>query len=548
MKSQGAWICDGVPKNSSKQYTGTGTHTPRENYGTDCLECGLPREALLQTTTISGKSNKSVSNGKGSGNSWIPTAAAIVAIVILGIGGLWWYITRPGSLPPDNGGNPAPTNSPQSPADPLALLSQKATSDNSPFISQGERVLLTDSLNAAKKTEAANSFLQKNWNEAISQYQSASDADPNDPEGKIYLNNAKAKQAGNPLAMAVVVPVSPSPAEAKEVLRGVAQAQDEFNRTRANQLLEVVLINDDQSGRTLSLVDDIIKFPNILGVLGHGVDDASRQAIVRYEQSGLAILSPVSVNISVDGGQPTLKTVSFTFQAQELFDKYLRQVSESLIGYVTTQQQAPSAVIFYNTDSPYSQALKTHFNAALGQKGKILKEIDVTSPGFDAASEIASAKQAGANVAFLALSKNKVSTALSIANANSSPPGQPLLLLGADELYSPTTLAQGGNAINGMVLAVPWSWQANDPFAEESYKIWKGRISWRTTTSYDATQALTSAFVQNPNRSKVLELLRQGIPIAGKVTEYSVFNTIPLVKAVPGKGGPAGSRYRFDPL
>ena len=43
-----SWKCDGVPKDG-KQYSNQnppGKHEPYENYGSDCVICGLPREAI----------------------------------------------------------------------------------------------------------------------------------------------------------------------------------------------------------------------------------------------------------------------------------------------------------------------------------------------------------------------------------------------------------------------------------------------------------------------------------------------------------------------
>ena len=225
-------------------------------------------------------------------------------------------------------------------------------------------------------------------------------------------------------------------------------------------------------------------------------------------------------------------------------------MGETLANYAAQQSSPASVVVFYNSDSPYSQALSTQFTAALSQgKGKVVKTVDITAnPNIDPAGEIQSATQAGATMAFLALSKNKVDTAIALAQANAAQAENPLGLIGGDELYNPTILIQGGDAIAGMVLAVPWSWQPDNAFAQEAAQIWRGRISWRTTTAYDATDALTTALSQNPTRTGVYQQLNQGIPISGTAQDFNLFNQIPLVKAVPGSAGPTGSRYQFDPV
>jgi len=545
---QGKWICDGEPKNNNQQYFGTGPHPPHENYGPDCEICGLPREAMaMQSKTV-------MSPGTGSKVSPLSllVLVAIALFVLLG-GGVGWYLVTQNndlSVVDDNGDdtptpNPTPT---EIEIEPLAILSETATPNNVELISQGERILLEAT---PEKEAGAAAFAQKNWDEAITEYQQAADANPNDPEGKIYLNNAKAKQAGKPLTMAVVVPITPSANEAKEILRGVALAQEEFNESpaSADQLLEVVIVNDEQTGKTRSLAEDLINFPNVLGVLGHGVDGGTRQAVASYEKAGLAVLSPVSINVMADAtGQSIMKTISLNQQEQELLASYLQQVGETLADYAVQESSPASVAVFYNSDSPYSEALKAQFIDALSvAKGEIVKEVDVmASPSFDAATEIADASQAGANVALLALSKNKLDTVIDLGKANANQSGESLLLMGGDELYNPTILKEGDEAIEGMVLAVPWSWQSNDPFAQQASEIWKGRISWRTTTAYDATQALATALSQKPSRAEVAQQLSQGIPISGTAKEFDIFNEIPLVKVAPGTGGPTGSKYQFE--
>jgi len=455
------------------------------------------------------------------------------------------------------GANPIPTSSatPSSTPAPVATDFVSEAAANAALISQGEKILLPASgpQKIEQKKAGAEAFAQTNWDEAIARYQQAVDTDPNDPESKIYLNNARARQAGTPLAMAVVVPIARSPDSAKEVLRGVALYQDQFNQspTSPGQLLEVAIVNDGEASKAPALAEDLVNAPAILGVLGHGVDENSRQAVERYEQGNLTVLAPINTSVTTSAsGQSVLQTISLSKKTSELLDNYLQKVSDTLANYALQNQAPAAATIFYNSDSPYSTQLQEKFAAALQQaNGKLIDTVDIkSSTGFDAAAAIAAASDAGANIAFLALSKNKVDDAVALAQANAAELTPPLMLMGGDELYNPTLLVEGGRAIEGIVLAVPWRSQPKDPFAEQARDIWKGRISWRTATAYDATQALVSAFTQKRDRAGVADLLNQGIEISGTATEFDLFKETPLVKAVAGKDGPAGSKYQFDPL
>ncbi|MDB9535020.1 ABC transporter substrate-binding protein [Dolichospermum planctonicum CS-1226] len=67
--------------------------------------------------------------------------------------------------------------------------------------------------------------------------------------------------------------------------------------------------------------------------------------------------------------------------------------------------------------------------------------------------------------------------------------------MGRQTLYSNDTLIKGGKAVEGMILSVPWFRETSQAkaFAEKSGKKWGGGISWRTATSFDATQAFIQA-------------------------------------------------------
>jgi len=548
VSSQKSWFCDGQPKDGKSYPNCSGVHESYENFGPDCLMCGLPKEAMVAKKGQQGN-NSPQATIISQPSSPLPSLAiaGLVLLAALGVGFGAWKVLQNTQETGKVTESSSPSISPVAVAiDPQALVSSTAV--NAQLISQGEKILSSGGQNIPKTAGAA-AFAQKNWDEAIAQYQQATIKDPNDPEVKIYLNNAKAKKAGNPLTMAVAVPLTPSPDAAKEVLRGVAQAQDKFNQSppTPNSLLEVVIVNDIDSLTSASLAQDLIKSPNVLAVLGHGVDNGSRQAIALYEQAGLAALSPISTSIIPGtGSQSTLKTISLAQKANELLSTYLKTVGETLAKYASKKHSPASVVVFYNSDSNYSQQLKQQFVTALSQvNGKVVKEVDITAPGFNAGTELTDASKAGANIAVLALSKNKVDTAVTIAQANTS--GN-LQLLGGDELYNPTILVSGGNAIKGIVLAVPWSSQPNDPFAKQAASIWKGRVSWRTATAYDATQALATALNQSPTRNGVAQQLNQGIAISGTATDFNIFKEVPLVKAVPGSNGPPGSKYQFDPI
>lgn len=532
-----SWICDGIPKDG-KSYPSAGPHPPHENYGPDCEMCGLPQEAMNVGKTV-------VAAGGVVGSSNVPAGAVVAAVALFLIfGSAGWFFFRPKPKPERERTAEVKNGGSSKTADSMALVSDTAV--NGSLISQGEKILLSGGENFQLKTEAATAFAAKDWNGAIQKYQQATGQDANDPEAKIYLNNARAKQAGKVMAIAVVVPITPSPNEAREMMRGVAQYQDEFNRNNPAQFLEVVVVDERDASLADSLAQDLISSSlNVLAVLGHGVDSNGRQALGSYEKNKIAALSPLNTAITNnESGGSTVRTIPAS-QATTLLNSYLKKVGETLANYAVKNNTA-SVAVFYNSDSTYSEQMKNEFVSALSAAGgQAVQVVDIMAPDFDAATAVNNASQAGAKAAFLALSKNKVDAAVAIAKANNNQ----MALLAGDELYNPTLLVQGGEAVAGMVLAVPWRWRPDDPFALDAANLWQGRVSWRTATTYDATRALAIALTDHAgDRAAISAALNQGITVSNTATEFDLFQDIPLVKAVKGKSGPSGSGYQFDPI
>ncbi|RMH66442.1 MAG: amino acid ABC transporter substrate-binding protein [Cyanobacteria bacterium J003] len=530
--SPSSWICDGVPKNGRTYPNASGAHPPYENFGPDCAVCGLPREAM-----------EPASRANSSKKSPLPLVAVALGVALLLMGGMGFlsyrlFLTNRENNPPSLSGRS--TSGSQ--------LVSKTTARNAAYISQGERILISEPnpQRVALKQEAALAFDRGDWALAIAKYQELVALDPNDPESRIYLNNARARQAGNPMTMAAVVPIGTSPDTAKEVLRGVAQYQEQFNASAPNRPLEVVIVNENSPNGVTSLAEDLIN-SSIQGVLGHGTDANSRAALQVYEQAGIAALSPLTTNVIPQGNSRVqVQALSLNEKGKQLLNTYLDNAAQTLAEAVAKKVPHAKVALFYNSDSPYSNELKSKLTAVLPQFGaQVVQQRDVAA-GFNANTAMTAARQAAANAVVLAFSRARVNeaVALAIANQTQTPP---LQFFGSDQLYGPDLLIKGDSAINGMILAVPWSTNPNDPFAQQAAQAWRGQISWRTTTAYDATQALAQAMAKGGDRASTQQLLRQGVQIQGQ-TASGTFNRVPLVQAAPGPNGPKGSNYQFNPL
>ncbi|MFN9404707.1 MAG: ABC transporter substrate-binding protein, partial [Dolichospermum sp.] len=395
-------------------------------------------------------------------------------------------------------------------------ISSSPTPDYAPdnnTISRGDKTLFSN-INNRFRDQGIEAFKNGNYQEAVNLFQQAVKANPGDPEVLIYYNNARASQNSSSVSLAVVVPIGSKTNNdnAQEILRGVAQAQDQFNDNQIknnlnNQgsnglLLKVVIANDSNNPeKAKQVVEEIVKDDSILGVIGHNSSDVTKAVIPAYKKAGLAIISSTATS-------NLLKSSVFfrVVDSDEIAGKKLAQYTDSL-GF-------KKVVIFNNPNSAYSQSITEAFtNEFEKMGGKVLPTIDLSDKEFDPREEVRiSIKEFQAEAAILFPDTEHTNATIDIAKANQElNNNSPLSLLGGHTLYSNDTLIKGGKAVEGMILSVPWfkeTLQAK-AFAEKSGKKWRGGISWRTATSFDATQAFIQALskdnTQDNTRAKVLE-------------------------------------------
>ena len=94
-------------------------------------------------------------------------------------------------------------------------------------ISFGEKILISDDVSPGKK-DAAKAIFDKNYPQAITNLTSSLKIKPNDPEALIYLHNARIGSSKS-YTLVASTPIGNDPNTALEILRGVAQAQNEIN-------------------------------------------------------------------------------------------------------------------------------------------------------------------------------------------------------------------------------------------------------------------------------------------------------------------------------
>lgn len=368
-------------------------------------------------------------------------------------------------------------------------------------LSGGERLLITEGA-LPEKQAGARAIAAGSTHQAINNFESALRINPNDPEALIYLNNARLGDQKT-YTLAVAVPLSRDFNSALEVLRGVAQTQDEVNqRGGINGVPLRVIIADDENRPALAraIAQTLVNDPHVLGVVGHCGSEAALAAAAIYQQSGLVAISPLSTAVDLsNAGSYIFRTVPSNFVVA-------RALAEQMLNQLHQQR----AAVLFDSRSRDSQSLKAEFVTALSLGGgQALREIDLSTPGFSAADSLNQAAQQGATTLVLLPSADQLDHALQVVQVNSGR----LSLLASGEVYSAKTLEVGGSEAVGMIAAVPWH-ILSDPdssFAQRSRQLWQGDVNWRTATAYDATQALVAALATNSTRSGIQQVLRSDL-------------------------------------
>ena len=336
---------------------------------------------------------------------------------------------------------------------------------------------------------------------------------PVDPEPWIYLNNAIARCHKNPYKIAVVVPIDSRPSLSKEVLRGVADAQGFFNGVASVQdisieessdegqcnvtfdrirerLLEVV-IYDDQGDEDIA-VNAALQIADsnygILGVIGHLSSDLSEAALPQYDEARVAMITPTSTSTSLSDDRLVVSDVFFRAVPSDA------KTAEVLSTYLKNKERIYEVMVFYDKESVYSNSLKDALRNQLG-RGDV-SSVDLSQSNLNLQEELDKAfSDPQINAVLLFPGRNTFSLALQIAldieHENSNSSGKQLTILGGDSLYSPNILKHR-EKLEGLILAVPWIADSSFSYTRFTVAKWGGQISWRTASSFDATQALIS--------------------------------------------------------
>jgi branched-chain amino acid transport system substrate-binding protein len=411
-------------------------------------------------------------------------------------------------------------------------------------ISLGDKVLVAAHNNSAKQA-GISAFDQGDYAAAQENFSSALKSDRNDPEARIYLNNTIAAKTKDSYRIAVSVPIGGDLNVAQEILRGVAQAQDEVNRRGGinGKLMMVEITNDDNDPQIAKkIASKLVTDKKVLAVIGHNDSNASIAAAPIYEQNGLVMITPTSSAeaLSTKGDYIFRSTPS------------TRDLAETLAQYAVKVAKKENIAICIDSDSQVSVSFQENFTWAVYNYGGKINPLDcdLAAADFLPTAISSQAISMGADALLLAPSVRKVEEAMEVVKAND----ERLTLFGNHSMTSYQTLKAGQKDSTGMILTVAWyPPESANFFTKDAQKLWGGAVNWRTAMAYDATQSISEAIAFGAERQKIQQALANPEFSAQGATSNISF--LPsgdrnlrgaLVKIQPGKK--SGTGYDFVAL
>ena len=425
-------------------------------------------------------------------------------------------------------------------------------------ISFGERALILDeevdgqdSNFRAAKAKGIKAVAAGNYQTATGYFEEALGYYKNAPETLIYLNNARINSSTNTYTLAAAVPISDDLPAAQAMLRGVAQAQNKINENGGinGTLLRVVIVDDAGDAATApDLAKMIAKDPDVLGVVGHYYSSVTLSAEDAYGEEKLAIIA-----------------LSSSVEISNLDNDYIFRTSPSdavtgkaLANYALDTWNTNRVAVFYNSDSSYSNSLKSEFeDYILSEQGEVVAELDWSQKSFNPkqAFEQAIEKEAELLMVVPASFEELQKNVFPIAQQNFTT-AEPLKLMGGDVAYSGTVLEE---EFAGMVVGAFWHIGAADPNSEfilQSRNLWTADVNWVTAMAYDATQAWIEALKQSesaPTRTGLQQILSDSAfsaPGASSEVRFSRNGDRPIASQLVkvARKDTSSEQYYFEPV
>ena len=366
-------------------------------------------------------------------------------------------------------------------------------------ISSGEKILVTANSSVAKQS-GVKAFADGDYVTAQAQINTSLQSDRNDPEARIYLNNALAAKTKKPYKIGVSVPIGGNLDVAKEILRGVAQSQDEINQAGGinGKLMMIKIANDDNdSVKAQEIAKKFVRDKQIAAVIGHNSSNVSATVAPIYQESELVMITPTSSAADIP------KLGEYIFRSTPS----TRGLAEPLADYAVNTLGKKNIAICFDSKSAAITSFKDEFTYSVFNLGGRIANVpcDFAEPKFLATEIPSQMVSSGADALLLAPSLRKIDEAIAVAQANQ----ERLPLLGSHTLNNYSILEAGLDATKGMALAVAWNplVEPQNKFNQDAAKLWGGLVSWRTAMAYDAAKTIFAGLNLQDTRAGLQQTL-----------------------------------------
>lgn len=398
-------------------------------------------------------------------------------------------------------------------------------------ISLGEEILIRDKTNPEKEA-GRKAFEDKDYKTAMSQFQQYLDRNPNDPEARIYFNNAKAIILGsNAIKIAVSVPLGSNQEVAEEILRGVALAQEEANNQKTqmpkiNGNLQIVIANDNNDKYIApEVAKKFVKDSSILAVVGHNASNASEAAMNVYIAGKLVAITPTSFADSVRGN-------AYIFRMVPQITYFAAQVAYYIDKKITNSK----IVLCFDPDAPDNQYFKQRVQEILS--ASTTKTIDIPckflDPGFNPNNVVKTIEKNNANSLLVSTHVDRISKAIEVFKAVRTKQLK-INLFGSPTLYTNQTIQLGKEAVEGIIFSVPYYPSPKTKFYVDSYNLWQAKTStWRTAMAYDATKVILTGLEEILEQKQ--ELIRQNLDRILRDPNFKYKGVVGSIEFNPGTG------------
>lgn len=399
--------------------------------------------------------------------------------------------------------------------------------------SRGEKILISSNSNF-NTNAGVKAFANREYLQAAQYFKKSLNDKPNDPETLIYLNNAVAEQftkinllpvpnslksnlnacslKNNPnnktLKIAVPVPIDADSHIARDILRGVAQAQNQINCTGGinGKLLQVMIVDDEDDKFVVkNVAKKLVKIPDILAVVGHYSSSSTLQASKIYDGNIVAV-SPTSNAFRKSKTNPDGLNFS------EWVLRTSPDSAKDLVEYMVDTKGFKKAAIAHVPNRVWSQSTYKEFKKYLESKGGEIVYDCKLNGNFIADNCLKNAIKQKAEVMLLLpeINNNRFDQALQLFYANYKSPKK-LFLLGGTTMYNSKVPRQGEFAEN-IVTSMYWHRNDDNPskFERDALALWNAKVNGRTAMGYDATTAIIEGLKRidgNPTRQGLKKVL-----------------------------------------